>query len=174
MLYYNISLMKNFLFIGAFLYFLLIYFPFEVYGQNSVSISGTNTGSIQMTAPLIPGSPVETVIDESKWLNYNISVAPDDPSVSISVHIASGALPNGLRLQLQAGSFQGTGEGGITSGNLTLSNIPQVLISNIRRCNTGTGINFGHQLTYRYTISDYSAVIASNSSLEILFTINTD
>ena len=75
--------------------------------------------------------------------------------------------------QLKAGTFNGTGGGapGIPAGMLTLSNISQVLINNIGTCNTGIGVNVGHQLTYTLGISNYSALQSSSSTVNILFTI---
>jgi len=113
------------------------------------------------------------VIDNSKWLNYNVTVTPPELPVSITTEITSGAISEGLQIQLLAGDYSGTGGGnpGITSGNLILTNTPQVVISNIGTCNTGFGNNVDHQLTYRLSISDYSVLKSSSSTVNIIFTI---
>ena len=92
---------------------------------------------------------------------------------SVTAEITSGAISEGLQIQLQAGAYSGTGGGnpGIPAGNMILTNIPQVLISNIGTCNTGIGVNVGHQLTYTLSISDYNSVKSSSSTVNILFTI---
>lgn len=141
--------------------------------QNSISLSTVNSIVMDFAVPFDPGSSIDPVIDNSKWLNYNITVTPPDLPVSVTAEITSGVISEGLQIQLQAGAYSGTGGGdpGITSGNLILTNIPQVLISNIGTCNTGDGINVGHQLTYTLSISDYSVVKSSFSTMNILFTI---
>ena len=151
----------------------LICLNFSVVAQNSIFISTFNLVVLNFTAPFEPGSPIEPVIDNSKWLNYNVTVSPIQIPVSIAVEIASGTIPEGIQLQVQAGSYIGAGGShpGISMGNLILKNTSQVLISNIGTCNTGVGINVGHQLTYKMSISDYSNVKSSSSTVNILYTI---
>lgn len=151
----------------------LIFINHITNAQNSISLSTLNSVVMDFNTPFDPGSPVEPVIDNSKWLNYNVTVTPPDPPVSISVEITSGIISEGLQLQLQAGIYSGTGGGnpGIPAGILTLSSISQVLIDNIGTCNTGRGVNVGQQLTYTLGISDYSVVKSSSSTVNILFTI---
>jgi hypothetical protein len=161
------------MFVNFFLFIIMMFIHFVAHAQNSVSISATNSIEMNFTPPTNPGNPISIIMDESKWLNYDITVIPPDPFVSITVQIASGTIPPGLQLQIQAGTFQGTGGGipGTPSGKLTLSDVPQVLIGDIGTCNTGFGAYVGHQLTYTLSISDYSAAQSSLSGVEILFTI---
>jgi hypothetical protein len=162
-------------FLPAVLLFVLICFQLatSTQAQNSISISPVNSVAMDFTAPVDAGSQIMPVTDESKWLNYNITVTPPDPNISIAVEITSGTIFEGLQLQLQAGTFSGTGGGspGVPVGTLILSNTPQVLIGNIGTCDSGSGTNVGHQLTYTMSISDYSAIKASSSTVNILFTI---
>ena len=141
--------------------------------QKSISLSTVNSIVMDFAAPFDPGNPIDPVIDNSKWLNYNITVTPPDLPVSVTAEITSGAISEGLQIQLQAGAYSGTGGSnpGIPTGNLILKSIPQVLISNIGTCNTGTGVNVGHQLTYKLSISDYNAIKSSTSIVNVLFTI---
>jgi hypothetical protein len=141
--------------------------------QNSISISAVNPVEMNFSAPINPGNPIRIITDKSKWLNYNITVDPEDPFVSITVEITSGTIPQGLQLELEASAFQSFGGGspGTPAGKLTLGSQPQVLIENIGTCNSGTGDYAGHQLTYTFSISDYSIALSSLSSVEILFTI---
>lgn len=141
--------------------------------QKSISLSTVNSIVMDFAVPLDPGNSIDPVIDNSKWLNYNITVTPPDLPVSVTAEITSGAISEGLQIQLQAGTYSGTGGSnpGIPTGNLILTNTPQVLISNIGTCNTGVGVNVGHQLTYTLSISDYNSVKSSSSTVNILFTI---
>jgi hypothetical protein len=141
--------------------------------QNSISLSTVNSIVMDFVVPFDPGNSIDPVIDNSKWLNYNITVTPPDPPVSITAEITSGAISEGLQIQLQAGAYNGSGGGdpGIPAGNLILTSTPQVLISNIGTCNTGDGVNVGHQLTYTLSISDYNSVKSSSSTVNVLFTI---
>ena len=142
--------------------------------QNSISLSTTNSIVTDFIAPFEPGSPIEPVVDNSKWLNYSVTVTPPEPPVSITAEITSGSISEGLQLQLQAGTYIGTGGGnpGIPTGNIILKNTPQVIISNIGTCNTDVGPNIGHQLTYTLSISNYSIVNSSYSTVNVLFTIS--
>ena len=149
----------------------LICLYFKMDAQNSISLSTINSIVMDFAAPPGPGSPIEPVIDKSKWLNYKVTVTPPE-LVSITAEITSGAVPEGLQIQIQAGTYSGTGGGnpGIPAGNLILKSVPQVLISNIGTCDTGIGV-YGHQLTYTLSISDYSVVKSASSTVNILFTI---
>lgn len=151
----------------------LIFIDFVAQSQNTVSISSTQSIEMNFAAPVNPGDKFSIITDENKWLNYNITLQPDDPTVSITVEIISGIIPQGLQLQLEASTVQGAGGGkpGTPAVKLTLSSQPQVIIENIGTCNTGTGAYFGHQLTYTFSILDYSVSLSSLSSVEILFTI---
>lgn len=141
--------------------------------QNSIFLSTVNSIVMDFATPFDPGNSISPVIDNSKWLNYNIIVTPPDLPVSITAEITSGAISGGLQIQLQAGAYIGSGGGdpGIPSGNLILTNTPQVLISNVGTCNTGVGVGVGHQLTYTLSISDYNSVKYSSSTVNVLFTI---
>ena len=141
--------------------------------QNSISLSTTNSIVMDFIAPFEPGSPIEPIADNSKWLNYRVTVTPPQPSVSITAEITSGTISDGLQLQLQAGTFNGPGGGnpGTPTGNIILKNTSQVIVSNIGTCNTDIGPNVGHQLTYTLSISNYSLVNSSSSTVNVLFTI---
>ena len=152
---------------------MITFLPVVLKAQNSVSLSISNNVAMTFIPPIRTGNPFEPVTDNSKWLNYNITVTPPAPTVSITARIESGMIPQGVEIQIQAGSYQGSGGGspGIPAGLITLSSIPQVIISNIGTCNTGSGPNVGHQLTYRMNITNYSAAQASFANLNLLFAI---
>ena len=142
--------------------------------QNSVSFSTINSINLEFDTPSNAGESLPVLTDDTKWLNYNISVVPPDPPLSISVQILSGTIFEGLKLTVEASSYLGPGGGspGTPAGAVTLSSIPQVLIDNIGTCNTGTGANVGHQLKYTLSIDNYSQVKSSFSTINILYTIS--
>lgn len=150
----------------------LIFIQQEAYAQNSISLSPTQSVALEMTAPSVPGSPIEAVMDQSKWLNYSVTVTPPQPLVSITAEITSGSIAEGLEMQLQAGAYNGTGANpGVPSGTIVLTNTPQVIISGIGTCTSEVGIHIGHPLTYTLRIADYSVVKASSATINVLFTI---
>lgn len=142
--------------------------------QNSVSFSTLNSVNFEFITPTNAGEALPLLVDNSKWLNYNISVVPPDPPLSISVQILSGTVFEGLKLTVEASSYFGPGGGspGTPTGVVNLTNIPQVLIDNIGTCSTGTGANVGHQLNYTISIDNYSQVQSSFSTINILYTIS--
>ncbi len=129
--------------------------------------------SLEFASPYNPGSNMSNVYNDSKWLNYSIVLTPPEPAFSISVEISSGTIPDGMELRLVAGACTSSGGGqpGTPTGVITLSNQPQTLISNIGTCNTGAGVNFGHQLTYSFVITNFSQLSATSAPINLLFTI---
>lgn len=77
--------------------------------QNSISIANINTVALDFIEPGNAGMPIQAVSNNSKWLNYDITLTPPEPTYSISVEISSGTIPNGMELKVQAGSYTGTG-----------------------------------------------------------------
>ena len=143
------------------------------YSQNSVTISNGGYVSVDINPPFNPGSPIAIVSDNSKWLHYSIVLTPPEPTYSIAVAIASGIAPEGLVLYLEAAPYTGLegGQPGTPTGRIVLSDQPQVLISNIGTCDTGSGIMVGHQLTYSFVITNPALLYASSPTIGLLFTI---
>ena len=156
------------------LWILLILISGISYAQNSITISNTTSVALYFTTPIDAGLPVNNVSDNSKWLNYTTSVTPPEPTVSITVEIASGFVSNGMELRVEAGTCTGSCEGdpGTPTGQVTVTYEPRVLINNIGTCTTGSGINVGHQLTYSIVITDYALIRASSPTINLLFTIS--
>ena len=177
----------------AILGILLIFSQSVVFAQtNTVSIAETS-GAVTMTflTPTVAGNPVVQVTNPNNWLNYNTTVIPSSTRSSISVQLET-TLPPGLQLQILAGTYQGTWGGsgaapnrrgtgytssavgdspGIPATIVTVTYLPQVLVSNIGVFDTGAGAYVGHQLTYTLSISDYTKVTAANTSVSVLYTI---
>jgi hypothetical protein len=151
----------------------MIFISLAAVAQNTVTISGNNTVDLEFTKPISPGSSFSQVTNDSKWLNYNITVVPPASFYSITAYIDSGAVPEGIRIQIRAGVCQGSVSGtpGTSTGPVTLSSTPQVIISNIGTCNTGTGLYTGHLISYTISIDNYSAVKAAYGTLNIHYSI---
>lgn len=147
-------------------------FPGET--QNSVSLSTINSISLDFTSPVEAGEPFQPIVDNSKWLNYNVTIVPPEPTMSITAEIYSGVLLDGLELKIQVGQYVGAGGGspGTPSGEVVLSNFPQVILDNIGTCNTGLGSNVGHQITYTLDVSDMGQIQSGFSTLNVMFTIS--
>lgn len=151
--------------------FILIFIN-QVSHAQTISLSPTQSVALVMTAPLEPGSPIEAVTDQNKWLNYSVTVTPPASLVSITAHISPGSIAEGLEMQLQAGDYNGTCTyPGVSTGTIVLTGTPQVIISGIGTCTGELGIDVGHQLTYTLRITDYSLVKASSATVDVLFTI---
>lgn len=165
----QIHLFKNHLALAL----LLMTLNLVSYSQNSISISNSSNLSLNFTSSINPGAPLNQVTDNSKWLNYNILVTPPEPGFSIAVSISSGTMMDGMELKVAAGSFTGTGGGqpGIPMGPVILTNVPQIIISNIGTCNTGQGVYLGHQLIYTLDIKDYSRIRGSAPTINIVYSI---
>lgn len=159
--------------------------------QNTVSIAISEAVDLTFVQPSEVGNSVLQVTNESNWLNYNISLTSGKKH-AIMVQLES-ALAVGIELTIEAGTFQGTWGGGLNVPNrrgtnytddpagdspgtavpaVTLSLIPQMLVGDIGCFNTGTGTYVGHKLTYIMRISDYSAVRATSSNVNVLYTIS--
>ena len=138
--------------------------------------SGLSNISLTLTADSESGLPISAsgAINDDLWINYTSCLATGSNSRSVSVHIASGSIPNGVSLILSPSAYSGSGQGtfGSPSRNIILSNTPQTLISGIGRCYTGDGQNNGHKLSYSLNISDYNSLNYNNSTtIQIAFTL---
>lgn len=118
--------------------------------------------SLVMGQPNEAGQPVQTASNNTKWINYTSCVATTTPNRTVSV-LLTGTLPAGVGLQLQVGTYSGSGNGvfGTSAGILTLTpGVSTQIISGIRGAFTGNGVNAGHQLTYNLLISNYTNLVA--------------
>lgn len=119
---------------------------------------------------------VEQIITPSTlnktWLNYS-SIIESGSTNYITVHISSGNLPaeSSINLQISEDGGVGAGKMGIASAQITLTEYPQNIITDIGSCYTGRGIEKGHQLTYLWkNIDDFSNSIYSKNEYEITVT----
>ncbi|MEM1122441.1 MAG: hypothetical protein AAGJ18_18490 [Bacteroidota bacterium] len=135
------------------------------------------TGSItlSLTPPSDAGQALSaSSVDQSKWLNYTVSLSPTAAQQLITAQITAGSLPDGLALQLSASNYSGVGSGqlGTPQGSIQLTNLAQPLIGNIGGSFTGNGVANGHQLTYSLVITDYASLqITQSGTVEVTYTI---
>ncbi len=141
--------------------------------QNRISVSKRSPIYMDLKPGNSAGLAKEVIIDNSQWLNYSTLVHPSDPTMSITVEIASGSVPDGMELQIEAGSYTGISKSkqGNPSGKIYVSNRPRVLIDNIGTCYTGSGRNEGHQITFSFVITDYAKVKAGTHTVNVQYTI---
>lgn len=154
----------------------LVFLIPTVAAQNNNSISVTNRSSsvLNIVAINSAGKGVEMVLDNTQWINYSVNLNQSEPLMSISAAIASGSIPPGVEVYLEASHDYGLGWGkkGKPTGRIKLGNIPDVLINEIGKCNTGNGKYHGHKLTISVVISDYSLLQSGEFNLYIQYTLN--
>ncbi len=143
--------------------------------QNSLTVSKRSPIYMDLTPSYNVGSAKKLITDNSQWLNYTTLVHPSEPAMCITVEVASGNIPIGMELQIEASPYQGMSKSkqGNPTGKKIVSNRPRVLINNIRTCYTGANRNEGHQLTFSFIITDYAKVKSGTSNINIQYTITT-
>ena len=133
--------------------------------------------SLSIEPPLeagLPPSVGSSGTDNSTWINYTSAIAPAVSRV-INVQLTAGDMPQGLEIQVIAGSYNGIGNGllGSPAGTVTLSVAAQNLINGIGGCYTGDGLSNGHQLTYSLLITDPGVLDPDESTtLEVTYTLS--
>lgn len=143
------------------------------WAQNSMSVSDRSSISIDLSAIATAGMHTEMVADNTQWINYSLDVNPAEPFASISVEIASGNIPNGIELYIQAGYYTGSGRGktGQPTGKIRIDNMPKVLINDIGTSFTGNGRHQGHQLILSFVITDFALLQPGEYTLYIQYTL---
>jgi len=152
---------------------LLLFASSALYAQNSLTVSKRSPIYMDLTPSYNAGLPKKVITDESQWLNYTTLVHPSEPNISITVEVASGSIPDGMELQIEAKPYVGMSKSrqGMPTGKIRVSNRPRVLIDNISTCYTGSGRNEGHQLIFSFIITDYSKVRSGISTIYVQYTI---
>lgn len=151
----------------------MLILSFPLLGQNSVSISKTNTVSIDLSNLAKTALLGKTYTVNCNWLNYTALVNPAESTLSISAEIASGQVPAGFKMHIEALPYKGLALGGhgTPTGKMHLAQIPRVIIDNIGTSYTGAGPEVGHQLIISFEIEDFSLVEPGIFFLFIEFTM---
>jgi hypothetical protein len=153
--------------------FSLIFIIGMAQNSNNLYVTERSSVFIDVSAIISAGIYAEKIVDNTQWVNYSLDISPSEPLSSISVSIASGTVPKGIELYIQAGSHVGSGRGktGRPTGKIRIDNVPKVLINDIGNSYTGNGKNQGHQLTFSMVITDFSLLQPGEYTLYILYTL---
>ena len=112
--------------------------------------------------------------NNNKWINFTSCLNVSTSYRNISAQIVTGTTPSGTELKMTVANYSGSGAGnyGIPISNITLSNSPQNIITNIGGAYTGNGEYNGYQITYNLSITNYELLDYNDSnSLTISFTL---
>lgn len=124
------------------------------------------------------GFAIAPVTNSSLYIKVS-SLVPTGTSRKITAKVSSGVVLSGTRLTLVSSACTTTNSGGHLgthiSSPIILSSVDQDLVTDIRSCYTGTGSNDGYKMTFTWgpynTSTDYSQIVAENSSITVAFTI---
>jgi hypothetical protein len=141
--------------------------------QNSLAVTDRNTTTFDMTSIIAAGNHTEMVVDNTQWMNYSFNWNWPDPYATVSVAIASGSIPPGMEIYIQAGNYNGSGHGkaGKSTGKIKLNNIPNELINQIGNVNTGHGKYQGHKITLSIVIVDYALIQPGDYTINLQYTL---
>jgi len=138
--------------------------------------SGSNSVTLQMTAPTEAGNTVGTgTANNTNWLIFTSAVATGG-SRSIKGDVV-GTLPAGIRLRLDVGAYVGTGQGftggnSYVTANKYLTNTAVSFIDNIKGAYTGiTYGSSGFRLNYSLEIQNYANIRSGTSSVTVRYTM---
>ncbi|MBU0528664.1 hypothetical protein KKF86_02785 [bacterium] len=126
-------------------------------------------------APTEAGEQLESLSDNTKWLNYTSTVTIGGLLKNITAQITSSTIIPGLKIELLVSNYSGSGQGvlGTPVGAINLSTTAQTIITGIGGCFTNTGANSGHNLEYNVSINDYLVFeVPATPSIDIVFTIS--
>lgn len=130
--------------------------------------------TLALQAPVQAGSPVTIPsTNTSKWLNFTSAITTGG-SRRITAQITAGAVPAGVRLKLNLGSYTGVGAGtlGTPLSNIYLSTTSQNIVTGIGAAYTGTGSTNGYNLTYSLEIDNYGQLRHNlSNTVTITYTI---
>lgn len=135
-----------------------------------------STISLAPTAPEEAGLGLnfENLSNSDLWLNYS-SIVEKNGNRSISVSMDKD-LPEGITVELAVSSDAGNGKGNVGDAAENAQAITKngiTIVSDIKSCYTGNGIEKGHNLTYSLKMDEdsYGDLEADAHEIEITYTI---
>lgn len=142
------------------------------------TFGGSSDFTLNIPIPTEAGNPLGSnplATNSDNWINYSNAV-PVVTSRDIEVSISVGSVPSDFELELTVGAATGAGAGNLGTaapGTITLTSIPQDLITNIRGAYTGDGPGNGHQLSFalNYLGTNFDQLDSQDVNLSILYTI---
>lgn len=152
----------------------------SINAHSLVGISSAKPLELKPEAPLVAGDGLnfntESSTNNTIWLNYS-SIVENSANI-ISVSMDGDELPEGVTIEVVAGSDAGKGMGTVGQSSteaIVLNLNAQTLISEIKNCYTGKGDGAGHQLTYslkmKPSTENYTALTSGSFNTTILYTI---
>lgn len=135
----------------------------------------TNDIILDFNAPIEAGDQLETLSDNTKWINYTSTVTKSGLLKNITAQIVSSIQIPGFKLELIVSNYSGGGRGvlGTPVGIIDLTTTAQTIITGIGGCYTNTGTSSGHRLEYKASINDYSIFeIPVTPTIDIIYTIS--
>jgi hypothetical protein len=136
-----------------------------------LAIAGT-AGDLVLAAPTIGGAAIVAVPSATTYAQYT-SVITSGKTRILDAAITTGTIPAGTTLQLTAGTTAGTGNVGITAGQVTLTSTAASIVTGIGSCNTGTTATSGTNLSYVLSVSAIgSLVTTATNNITVTFTLN--
>jgi hypothetical protein len=108
---------------------LIAILPCSSFAQNRISLTKKSPIYLDYRPGFSTGKSTNKITSEPQWLNYTTLVHPADPTVSITVEIASGEVPDGMELIIETEPYVGSGKGksGTPTKKIIVSHIPQIL-----------------------------------------------
>jgi len=135
-----------------------------------LSISG-NPGELIVAPPQSGGELPLDAVDENTFIRYSSTVAASQTRQITVKWGPSDSAPAGCLLNLKAQPSGKTNEGS-GSGEITLSDAHQTLVSGIGSCATGTGGSDGARLIYRLAVDDEALLVQGETkTATVLFTL---
>ena len=141
-----------------------------------IAVIGLNDASsitLSTAGTIAAGADPSTAADDtdsSKLLRYT-SVVQSGTTHSITVALGATGVPAGTQLAVEATSMPGAANVGSATGEVILSSTANNLITGIGSTATGTGAN-GVELTYRYRITDVSAMATDgDATVTVIYTL---
>ncbi|MBT3241908.1 MAG: hypothetical protein HN352_02085 [Bacteroidetes bacterium] len=156
------------------LLFALISISHTIIAQNRLSVSRGGSIAIDINQLLLNNQLGNLVADSTIWLNYTTLVREEQPDFSITIELASGSIPEGVELLVEAKPYNGISQGrhGHSTGLMPISQIPRVIIDQIGTSYTGNGIYVGHQLIFSFRVTDFGLIEPGIHSIFVQFTLS--
>jgi hypothetical protein len=166
--------MNTFNFNAGILLLLLLTVSVHAQNRNTLSVTNRSTSHLRLPSPSGAGKSMEVLLDNTQWLNYSVQVDQPHSLLSVSASVASGNIPPGVEVYLEASHDHGSGWGkkGQPTGKIMLGTTPGILISEVGTSSTGFGKFHGHKLTMTVVIKDYSLLQSGDFNLFIQYTLN--
>ena len=147
-----------------------------VLNVQEIAVIGLNDGSpitLSTSNTIVPGADPSSAGDDvnaSKLLQYT-SVVQRGTTRSISVALGTTGVPSGTELTVEATSMPSAANVGTATGEVVLSAAAGTLITGIGSTATGAGAS-GVELTYRYRITDVSAIATDDdATVTVVYTL---